>query len=109
LLFILFVVLGAILTLWWRWLAMLHVPAAAWGVWVEISGRVCPLTYLENFFRYKAGQAGYQTSFIEHYLLGIIYPLGITADLQLFLAGLVLLVNAILYFWLVFYRTHASG
>ena len=57
--FIVFVVVGAVGALRWPKLAWLHVPAAAWGVWIEISGGICPLTTLENRFRLRAGGEGY--------------------------------------------------
>ena len=101
--FILFVLLGGAMTLWWRWSPFVHLPAAAWGFFVELTGRVCPLTYLENYFRIKAGQSGYTESFIEHYLLDIIYPSGLTREIQFALAGVVIVVNIIIYGWL-FYR-----
>src|SRR5271168_4946932 len=87
--FILFVLLGAAITVWWRWMPIVHLPSAAWGIFVEITGRVCPLTYLENYLRIKAGKSGYAESFIEHYLLAIIYPAGLTRGVQLALAGAV--------------------
>jgi hypothetical protein len=67
--FIVFAVLGAALTARWRWVVWVHVPAAAWGFFVELTGRVCPLTDAENALRIRAGQSGYSESFLEHYLL----------------------------------------
>lgn len=95
--FIVFVVLGGLLAWRWRWVALLHGPAAAWGAVVELSGRVCPLTDLENHLRRCAGQAGYGEGFIEHYLLPVVYPAGLTRDTQLVLAGIVVAVNAAVY------------
>lgn len=107
--FILFALLGAALALRWRWMPVLHLPAAAWGFFVEITGRVCPLTHWENAFRALAGQSGYTESFIEHYLLAIIYPAGLTREIQWLLAGVVLIVNIVLYGWLLYRRhTHAK-
>lgn len=102
LVFILFVLLGAAMALWWRWIPFVHLPAAAWGVFVELAGRLCPLTYLENYLRIKAGQSGYTGSFVEHYLLDIIYPSGLTREFQLALAGVVVVVNIAIYRWLIF-------
>lgn len=99
LLFIAFVVLGALLALRWRWMTWLHVPALAWGVFIEATGRVCPLTPLENALRTRAGDAGYTGGFVEHYLLAIVYPEGLTRELQWLLAAVVLVVNALLYGW----------
>lgn len=106
--FILFALLGGLLAFRWRWLPLVHLPAAGWGFFVELSGRACPLTYLENHFRLQAGQAGYTGSFVEHYLLGVIYPDGLTRELQFALAGVVLLVNAAVYAWLWRRRSAAS-
>ena len=101
--FIVFVVIGGLLAVWRRGVLFIHLPAALWGVFVELTGRVCPLTSLENTFRIKAGNAGYSESFMEHYLLGIIYPEGLTREVQYFLGALVVAVNVAIYLWL-FYR-----
>ena len=98
--FILFVLLGATLAARWRWILVVHLPAAGWGFFVELTGRVCPLTYLENYLLAAAGQSGYTQSFIEHYLLAIIYPNGLTRGLQLALAGVVVVMNVAIYGWL---------
>ncbi len=98
--FILFALLGAAMAVRWRWIPLVHLPAAAWGCFVELTGRVCPLTYLENDLRIRAGQAGYTDSFIEHYLVGIIYPAGLTGEIQMALAGVVIAVNIAIYAWL---------
>lgn len=102
--FILFALLGGAMTVWWRWIPFVHLPAAAWGFFVELTGRVCPLTYWENYFRIKAGQSGYMESFVEHYLLNIIYPSGLTREIQFALAGVVVIVNVAIYSWLFFRR-----
>lgn len=104
LLFILFALLGAALALRWHWMPYIHLPAAGWGFFVEVTGRICPLTYLENYFRIQAGQSGYAESFIEHYLLAVIYPAGLTREIQFALAGVVVVVNAAIYGWLLFQR-----
>lgn len=98
--FIVFALLGAALAVRWPRILLFHLPAAAWGFFVELSGRVCPLTTLENQLRLQAGQAGYTESFIEHYLLALIYPSGLTRDVQLALAAVVVVVNLAIYGWL---------
>lgn len=95
--FILFVTLGGLFAFYRRWLALLHLPAAAWGVWIEISGGICPLTFIEKRLRLAAGQAGYEGGFIEHWLLAVIYPTGLTREIQYLLAGALLLINCIIY------------
>jgi hypothetical protein len=102
--FILFALLGGTMTIWRRWIPLVHIPAAAWGFFVEFTGRVCPLTRLENYFRVKAGQSSYTESFVEHYLLDIIYPSGFTREIQFMLAGIVVIVNVAIYAWLFFRR-----
>ena len=99
LLFIVFVVCGGLLVLRWPQTAWLHIPAASWGAFVELTGRLCPLTDWEVGFRQAAGVSGYSDSFLEHYLLSIIYPHGLTRGIQLMLAGLVILVNVMIYGW----------
>ena len=95
--FILFAVLGGLLALRWRWLPLLHLPAAAWAVFTEATGRICPLTPLEVSLRIAAGDAGYDGGFVEHYLIPIIYPAGLTRGVQFALAALVLAVNLAVY------------
>ncbi len=105
--FILFALLGGAMAVWWRWIPLVHLPAAAWAFFMELTGRICPLTYLENDFRIKAGQSGYTESFVEHYLLDIIYPSGLTTEVQFVLAGVVILVNIAIYGWIIFRRRTA--
>lgn len=107
--FILFVVLGGLLVLRWPRLAWLHLPAAAWGAAIELTGGVCPLTPLENALRRAAGEAGYGGGFIEHYLLPIIYPAALTRDIQLVLGLAVLLLNVAVYAWILRRRRRARG
>lgn len=95
--FVLFVVFGALLVARRRWLAWLHLPAAAWGFFVEATGRGCPLTAWENLLRMRAGLDGYDESFVEHYIVALLYPGGLTRELQLALAAGVVLVNLLLY------------
>jgi hypothetical protein len=95
--FIVFAVLGALPALRWRWWPALHLPAAAWAFFVEATGRLCPLTTVENELRRRAGDQGYAGGFIEHYLWPLIYPDGLTRPTQWALALGVLLVNALIY------------
>ena len=97
LLFIVFVVAGGFLVLWRGWLILLHLPAAAWGAYIEFTGSYCPLTPLENHFSVLAGDKGYAGGFIEHYLLPVIYPAGLTPNTQTLLGVFVVAINVILY------------
>jgi hypothetical protein len=96
-LFIAWVALGALAVLRWPVLAALHLPALAWGVWISVSGGICPLTPIEQQLRLSAGQAGWQGGFIEHYLTALIYPDGLTRGAQWLLAGALLAGNAAVY------------
>ncbi len=95
--FILFVLLGGLLALKWPRIMWLHLPAVAWGIAVEVLHLPCPLTRWENLFRHLAGQDGYGGGFIEHYILTLIYPAGLTANIQLLLGTVVILINAVVY------------
>ncbi|MFV3385087.1 MULTISPECIES: DUF2784 domain-containing protein [Pseudomonas] len=99
--FILFVLLGGLLLLRWPRLIWLHIPAVAWGIVVECLHLGCPLTPWENQLRRAAGQAGYDGGFIEHYLIPLIYPAGLTPKIQLYLGAIVVLVNLSVYAWLI--------
>lgn len=97
--FLAFVVLGGLLVLRWRRAAWLHLPALAWGAYVELYRHYCPLTPLENHLREQAGLTGYPGGFIGHYIVPVIYPPGLTPGMQ-FLLGLLLVAgNLLLYGW----------
>jgi hypothetical protein len=98
--FILFVVFGALLAARRRGWLPIHLMAAGWGVLVEALGAACPLTAIELRFRRLAGQAGYEGGFIDHYLLPLIYPAGLTRNVQLALGLGVLAINVLLYSWM---------
>jgi len=107
--FILFALLGGVLALRWRRIPVVHLPAAIWGLYIELSGRVCPLTYLENHLRIRAGESDYTESFIEHYLLALIYPAGLTREIQFALAAVVIVVNVAIYGWHLARRRPSRG
>ena len=95
---VLFVVFGGLLVLRAPRVAWLHLPAMAWAAFVELSGSICPLTPLEVMLRRGAGEAGYGGDFVEHYLVALIYPAGLTRELQVAIGTAVLLVNLFAYF-----------
>lgn len=106
--YIVFVVGGALLVLYRRWWVWLHLPAIAWGVWLEFFSKACPLTPLENSLRVRAGQAGYAGGFIDHYLARAIYPEGLTPRSQIVIGAFVVILNAALYWW-VWRRIRTDG
>jgi len=97
LVFITFVLLGGLLLVKWRWLVYLHLPAVAWATLLELRGWLCPLTPLEQHFRMIAGETGYSGSFVQHYLLPLIYPGGLTREVQIILGISVIVVNLVIY------------
>lgn len=95
--FVLFVAGGGFLVLRWPGVAWFHVPAATWGAAIEFGGWVCPLTPLENWFRIRAGEAGYGGGFVEEYLLPVLYPGDLTREIQIALGMFVVVVNGAVY------------
>jgi hypothetical protein len=95
--FVVFVVLGGALALRWPRVMWVQLPAALWGVLVELGGWVCPLTPLENTLRRQSGTAGYEGDFIVQYLLPALYPAGLTRRWQWALGGFALAINALIY------------
>jgi len=104
--FVLFAALGGFLVFKWRRVAWFHIPAALWAALIEFVGWVCPLTPLENWLRRQGGETGYQTSFIERYLLPVIYPAALSRGLHVVLGLLVLGINLAIYWRL--WRSLAS-
>ena len=95
--FILFVIFGGFLVIKWRRLIWLHLPAAVWGALIEFFGWVCPLTTLENQLCQGTDRGTYSTGFIEHYIIPLIYPTGLTRDIQLLLGVVVVVLNLFVY------------
>jgi len=98
--FILFVIFGALLIIWWRKLVWLHLPALIWGSLTELFSWVCPLTPLENHFRELAGVDGYAGGFVENYLVPLIYPVGLTPEVQWLLGTALIIFNLFIYAYL---------
>ena len=107
-LFIVFVILGSFLAWRWRFVAVVHIPCALWGMLIEYRGWICPLTPLENSLRMRAGQAGYSGGFIEHYLVPAMYPSGLTPRIQAALGTAVLVINVFAYAVLIRRFTRGS-
>jgi len=107
--FIVFVTLGGLLALRWPRAPWLHVPCFLWGGWIELSGGICPLTPLENGLRRAAGDVAYAGSFIDHYIVSIVYPAGLTRGVQIALGLGLVALNVAVYARLVRRRVHARG
>ena len=98
-----FIPFGGLLV--WAGLAplWLHLPVAAWGVYVHAADRTCPLTPLEQGLRTRAGVPTYHGGFVAQYLLPRRWrdraaPAGAsTATYNYAVAAGILLVNAGIY------------
>lgn len=104
LVFVAFALVGGVAVLRWPRLAWIHLPAVAWGAWVQFAHRICPLTPLENWLRVRAGEAAYSSGFIEHYVAPVLYPSRMGSGLQVLLGGLLIAVNVCAY--AVVWRRH---
>jgi len=102
--FVVFVVAGGVLALRWPRVAWVHLPAALWGAMIALAGFICPLTPLENWLRVRGGAAAYDTGFLEHYLLPILYPVALSRGVQVATGVFVVLMNALVY-WRVLRET----
>lgn len=105
--FVVFVMLGAFLVLRWPRIAWIHVPVVLWGAGIEFLGGVCPLTPLENHWRRLSGELGYPGGFIDHYVVSLLYPDGLTRQMQFTIGALVLVVNVAVYAWVLRRRRSA--
>ena len=102
-LFILFVLSGGLFITWRKWIIFIHLPAVIWACLIEFKSWICPLTPLEKWLRESAGANGYQEGFIEHYLMPVIYPSGLTEGIQVVLGVTVIVINLCIYS-VVFYK-----
>ncbi|MCG6970184.1 MAG: DUF2784 domain-containing protein [Gammaproteobacteria bacterium] len=100
-LFVVFVVCGGFLALKLLKILYFHIPAVVWGVYIEFSGGICPLTPLENWLRIQSGQQGYAGGFIERHIIPVLYPINLTRDAQMILGLAALLINVLAYGLLV--------
>lgn len=100
--FVVFATLGGMLVLRWPWLAWIHLPCAAWAVFVEFTGRICPLTPLENALRERAGLDPYSGDFVANYIFPVLYPEGLTREAQIVVGWFVIALNAVAYGWVIY-------
>lgn len=101
--FVVFVILGGWLVLKWRRIALLHVPAVTWGVLLELCGWMCPLTPVELYLRQLAYRSRAAPSLIQRLLLPVLYPDGLTRELQ-YVLGVALLIYTLGLYLLVIRR-----
>ena len=99
--FVLFVVFGALLFFILKKIIYIHFPALIWGIYIELSHSVCPLTYLENWFLQKADMTTYSIGFFQNYLVPIIYPPNLSKDLQINIGIALVVINIIIYGFII--------
>ena len=103
--FVLFVILGGFIVARRRRVMPFHLAAAIWAALIEFSGWICPLTPLENQLRSKSGSDGYDSDFVAHYILPILYPEGLTRETQITLGAMVIVINLGIYAWVLRHKT----
>jgi hypothetical protein len=97
LLWILWVIFGALLTRRRRALRWLHILSLIYSVLIEaLPWPPCPLTALETWLEAGAGVTPYQGSFLVHYLEATVYP-DIPSSLLIAGAVLVAVINGGVY------------
>ena len=99
--FIIFVVFGALLFFVSTKIIYVHVPALIWGIYIELTHSICPLTHLENWFLQKADLKTYSEGFIQNYLVPIVYPKNLTEDSQIYFAIVTVVINSIIYGFII--------
>ena len=97
LIFILFVVFGGLLFFIFSKIIFIHIPALLWGIYIELTNYICPLTYLENWLLYKGGLTTYSNNFINNYILPIIYPEGLKTEIQIYFGITLVIINILIY------------
>ena len=97
LIFILFVIFGGLFLFIFSKIIYFHLPCLFWGIYIELTNIVCPLTYVENWFLYKGGLTTYSNDFIRNYLIQIIYPKGLTNEIQIYLGISLIVINILIY------------
>jgi hypothetical protein len=102
--FILFIIFGGIIAIFWPKVLWMQIPCVMWGVFIELTGFICPLTPLENYLRQQVGRMSYRGDFIMHYLEPVIYPGGLTREFQILMGILAVVVNALVYTWILHLR-----
>ena len=95
--FIIYALFGGLFGLWWKWSLCVHLPTAAWVAIIAFQGWVCPLTPLENWLRSAGGSSGYEAGFVDHYLIPVVYPPGLTHTSQVMLGGVAVVLNLAIY------------
>ena len=97
LVFIVFVTFGSILLFANNKYIYFHLPCVVWGIYIQLSSSVCPLTYLENWLLFYAGLEKYKSGFLDNYIIPIIYPENLTVETQIHLGFALIIINLVVY------------
>jgi hypothetical protein len=95
--YVIFAIVGGVLCIWWRKIIWLHIPAALWAAIISFAGWICPLTYLEDWFRFKGGGTGYSEGFIVKYIEPVLHPAGLTRRHQIGIGIIIVVLNLVIY------------
>ena len=104
--FVVFATLGGLLAIRWSRIVWVHLPCVVWAAFVEFSGRICPLTPLENALRQRAGLEYYSGDFVANYIFPVLYPEGLTRDAQIVVGTFVVVLNVVAYAYVLWRRSH---
>jgi len=96
LLWIFWVIFGAVWTRGRPWLTAFHIASLVWGIIAEAGPWPCPLNLAENWCEAQAGIQPYSGGFLVHYLDRIVYP-NISVSFLIGCAVVVCAVNLAVY------------
>ena len=103
LLFILWVIFGAVVAFRHPMLRWIHIVCLIWGILTELLPWPCPLTLLENWLEARAGVTPYQGGFLLHYLDALVYPN--ISPLLLTIAGVMVCAANLVFYGFIFARS----
>ncbi|MGB9030811.1 MAG: DUF2784 domain-containing protein [Acidobacteriaceae bacterium] len=98
LVWILWVIFGAVWTRGRPWLTGFHIASLVWGMIAEAGPWPCPLTMLEDRLEMGAGIQQYSGGCLVHYLDAIVYP-NLSVRVIIGFAVAVCGANLLIYFW----------
>jgi hypothetical protein len=73
LLWIVFLILGALPGSRWAWVKWTHLASLTFSIALQVFGWICPLTLLEVWLLRLGGAQPYEDTFIRHYVEQIVY------------------------------------
>jgi hypothetical protein len=98
LVWVLWVIFGAVWTRGRRWLSGFHITSIIWGMIAEAGPWPCPLTILEDRLEAGAGIQPYNGGCLVHSLDAIVYP-NLSVRVIIGFAVAVCAANLLIYVW----------